>query len=99
MNKIEYDVENCSENYKQYIRQANYGDTVSRTTNENVVFIFENKKYIVKFNLEFSFDFENGFNYIDFSNIKCNRVAPPFLMNEFISYINRFFVTSDRLSR
>lgn len=96
---IDFDVETCSEKYKEYIRDAEYGDTVSRTTKENMIFIYENKKYTVRFNLEFSFDFENGFTYANFSDFKPSRITKPVLMDEFVKYIKVNFVSTDRLSR
>jgi len=96
--QIMFDVETCSEKYKEYIRCAKYGDTISRTTKESMIFIYNNKKYVVRFILEFSFDFENGFHYANFSDFKSNRITAPNLMDEFISYIKEHFVTSDRLS-
>lgn len=99
MTNLCFEVETCSERYKKYIRSAEYGDTVSETTNENMIFLFDNKKYTIKFTLEFSFDFENGFNYTNFSDFKSSRNAKSDILNEFIKHIKNNFVTSDRLSR
>ena len=96
--EIVYDVETCSEKYKQCIRKKKYGDTIEKVTKESVIFIYENKKYTVKFILEFSFDFDNGFHYTNFSDFKCSRIVNENLMNEFQRYIRRNFVTSERLS-
>ena len=99
MTSLCVEVETCSERYKKYIRSAEYGDTVSETTNENMIFLFDNKKYTIKFTLDFSFDFENGFNYTNFSDFKSSRNAKSDILNEFIKHIKNNFVTSDRLSR
>ena len=96
--QIVFDVETCSEKFKEHIRGAKYGDIISRTTNENMIFIYNNKKYIVRFILEFSFDFENGFHYAKFSDFKSNRITGPNLMNEFMNYIRDDFMTAERLS-
>lgn len=98
MSNLDFDIETCSEKYKKYIRGTKYGDTVSKTTKENIIFLIDNKKYIVKFTLEFSFDYENGFNYTNFSDFKINRITKTELMNEFIKYIKNNFVNSERLS-
>ena len=98
MSKIVFDVETCSEKYKEHIRGANYSDTITRTTKESMVFSYKDKKYTVKFSLEFSFDFENGFYYTTFSDFKSTRITPPDLMDEFTKYIKTHFVTTDRLS-
>jgi len=95
---IIYDVETCSEEYKSFIREIAYGDTISETTQEMMIFIYNKKKYVVKFGLEFSFDFENGFHYTNFSDFKCNRKIEENVMNEFISCIKKTFITIDRLS-
>jgi len=96
--EIMYDVETCSENYKKYIRSAKYGDTISKTTKENMIFIYNEKKYIIRFCLEFSFDFENSFNYTYFSDFKCNRKIEENVMNKFISCVKKEFISTDRLS-
>ena len=59
---MDYDVATCSELYKEYIRSLNYGDSISRTTDEYMVFMYKEKKFIVKFKLDFSFDFEDSFH-------------------------------------
>lgn len=94
----DFDVETCSEKYKEYIRGAEYGDTITQTTKENMIFIYDNKKCTIKFTLEFSFDFENGFTYTSFSDFKSSRKIKPELMSEFENYVKCHFVTSDRLS-
>lgn len=96
--QISFEVETCSEKYKEYIRAAKYGDTISRTTKENMMFICNNKKYTIRFELEFSFDFENGFYYTNFSDFKSSRITDHKLMTEFTNYIMSHFVTTDRLS-
>lgn len=98
MADLDYAVETCSERYKEYIREAKYGDTVSKTTKENMIFLFDNKKYIVRFTLEFTFDFENGFTDTNFSDFKSSRITNPSLMYEFIKCIQKSFVTTNRLS-
>lgn len=98
MSEIDFDVETCSEKYKQHIRCINYGDSISKTTKESMLFIYKDKKYTVKFTLEFSFDYENGFHYTTFSDFKSSRITPPDLMDEFVKYIKTHFVTTDRLS-
>ena len=98
MSEIDFDVETCSEKYKEHIREAKYGDTVYNITNEKMIFIHKDKKYIVTFVLEFDFDFENGFNYTSFSDFKSSRKINNKLMSEFEDYIKNHFVTSDRLS-
>ena len=98
MADLDYAVENCSERYKEYIRVSKYGDTVSKTTKENMIFLFDKKKYIVKFTLEYTFDFENGFTHTKFYDFKSNRTTNPSLMYEFIKCIQKNFVNTDRLS-
>ncbi len=98
MSNIVYDVEDCSENYKKFIRCAKYGDTIEKTTKENIVFICNDKKYTIKFILKYAFDFENGFIFTEFSDFKSSRKTESELMDEFISHIKSGFVTSDRLS-
>ena len=70
MSKIIFDVETCSEKYKEHIRGANYSDTITRTTKESMVFSYKDKKYTVKFSLEFSFDFENRVAIIFLANLR-----------------------------
>lgn len=96
--EIIYDVETCSENYKKYIRSISYGDTISKMTKENMIFNYNKQKYTVKFELDFSFDFENGFHYADFSSFTCSRRIDNKVMDEFVKYIKQHFVTTDRLS-
>lgn len=96
--EIDFDVETCSENYKKNIRSANYGDYVNKTTEESMIFIYEGKKYTIKFTLEYSFDFDNAFTHTHFSDFKSSRITPPNLMDEFIKYVKWSFVTCDRLS-
>jgi len=98
MSDLDYAVENCSETYKEYIRVSKYGDTVSKTTKENMIFLFDKKKYIVRFTLEYTFDFENGFTHTKFSDFKSNRTTNPSLMYEFIKCIQKNFVNTDHLS-
>jgi hypothetical protein len=98
MDGIDYDVETCSEVYKQYIRSAKYGDIVSNTTKENIIFIYKEKKFILKFTLDFSFDFNNGFNHTNFYDFSYNRKVNDDEKKEFERYVNHNFVTEDRLS-
>jgi hypothetical protein len=98
MSEIIYDVETCSEKYKEHIRKAKYGDKVEKTTKENMIFIYNDKKYTVKFVLKFAFDFEDGFFFTDFFDFKSSRKIEPDLMNEFINHIKMKFITLDRLS-
>jgi len=98
MSEFVYDVETCSENYKDHIRTAKYGAIVEKTTKESMIFIYNNKKYTIKFVLKYAFDFDNGFYYTDFSEFKSSRKVEPDLMNDFIDCIKKGFVTSDRLS-
>lgn len=95
---MEYDVETCSEVYKEYIRSIEYGESISRVTDENMIFIYKEKKFIVKFKLDFSFDFENSFHYARFSDFTYNRKVNDDEKNEFEKYIKENFVTLDRLS-
>lgn len=98
MSVFEFDVETCSEKYKEHIRCINYGDSISTTTKESMIFIHKDKKYTIKFSLEFAFDYENGFCYTNFSDFTSSRKIMPELMAEFVNYIKGHFVTSDRLS-
>lgn len=98
MSEIMYDVETCSEKYKEHIRGAKYGDRVEKTTKENMIFIYNDKKYTVRFVLKFSFDFEDGFSFTEFSDFKSSRKTEPEVMDEFISCIKSNFISLDRLS-
>lgn len=98
MKEPSFDVETCSEEYKEYIRDAKYGDMVEETSNEYMIFIYKNKKHVVKFNLEFAFDFENGFYHCNFSNFSCETKLNNNVMETFQNYIKNNFVTEDRLS-
>lgn len=98
MTEYDYDVETCSEVYKEYIRVANYGDTVSKITDEYMVFIYKEKKITVNFKLDFWYDFDDGFGRTEFSNFKCNSNINDDLKKEFENCIKSSFVTSDRLS-
>jgi hypothetical protein len=98
MKEPSFDVETCSEEYKEYIRGAKYGDIVEQISNEYMIFIYRNKKHIVKFNLDFSYDFENGFNHTYFSNFSCSVNINNNLMETFQNCIKNNFVTEDRLS-
>lgn len=93
-----FDLETCSEKYKEHIRSIEYGDSVEATTKEHVIFIYKDKKIIVTFTLKFSFDFINGFNYTDFSYFESSRKVSNYVMKEFEKYIRSEFVNSDRLS-
>lgn len=98
---IEFDVETCSEVYKEYIRDSKYGDTTQGNTSEKMIFIYKNKTYIMEFRLDFSFDFENGFNYTYFSDFVCKPKTKQItdkVFSEFENYIRNHFVTTDRLS-
>jgi len=96
--EIEFEVETCSDKYKTHIRKAKYGDVINKTTKESVVFIYGLKKYIVKFTLEYSYDFQNGFNRTRFYDFKYSRSVNAAMINEFHNYINDKFITHDRLS-
>lgn len=98
MSEFIYDVETCSEKYKEHIRGAKYGAKVEKTTKENMIFIHGGKKYTVRFVLKFAFDFEDGFFYTEFSDFKSSRKVEPNLMDEFIYHIKTKFITLDRLS-
>jgi hypothetical protein len=101
MNKEEniiFDVETCSEKYKQHIRGKKYGDIITATTKENIIFIYDEKKYIIKFKLEFSYDFENEFNYTHFSDFTSNRKLKDTIKNVFETHIREKFITYDRMS-
>jgi hypothetical protein len=98
MSKIVYDVETCSEKYKEHIRCAKYGAKVEKTTKENTIFIYNDKKYTVKFVLKFAYDFEDGFFFTEFSDFKSSKKIGPDLMDEFINHIKTNFITLDRLS-
>lgn len=98
MDNIIFDVETSSEKYKEYIRGKKYGDRIEKITKESMIFIYNNKKYIVKFNLDFSYDFENEFNYTRFSDFKINRKIDQNIMDEFEKYIINNFITYDRMS-
>ena len=98
MSEIMYDVETCSEKYKEYIRGAKYGTKVEKITKENMIFIYKDKKYTVKFVLKFAFDFEDGFLFTEFSDFKSSRKTEPKLMDEFIDCVKTKFITLDRLS-
>lgn len=97
--KIDFYIDSCSEKYKEHIRGRRYGDIIEKTTAESVTFIVENdKKYTVKFFLSFSFDFENGFHCVNYSEFKFNRKIDNDLKDILIKYIKNNFVDSDRLS-
>ena len=96
--EIIFDVETCSEVYKHHIRESKYGDITESTTDEYMIFIYKNKTYKIKFKLQFSFDFENGFNYTYFSNFKSNIRIKDNVMEEFQKHIKETFVTLNRLS-
>jgi hypothetical protein len=98
MSEIIYDVETCSEKYKEHIRVAKYGTKVEKTTKENTIFIHNDKKYTVKFVLKFAYDFEDGFFFTEFSDFKSSKKIEPNLMDEFINHIKTKFITLDRLS-
>lgn len=98
MDNIDYDVETCSEKYKELIRDGSYGDIIEGNTKEKMIFIYNKKKYIIKFDVDFSYDFENGFNHTYFSNFTCNRVIEYNIQKTFENYIIKNFVTNDRLS-
>ncbi len=95
---MDYDVETCSEVYKEHIRSIKYGDSISNVTDENMIFIYKEKKFIVKFKLDFSFDFENGFHYTKFSDFTYNRKVNDDEKKEFEECIRTSFVSEDRLS-
>jgi hypothetical protein len=94
----DFDVETCTEKYKQHIRCKKYGDIIEAKTEENMIFIYSNKTYIIKFKLEFLYDFENGFNYTRFSDFKSNRKLKDNIKNVFENHIINNFVTEDRMS-
>jgi hypothetical protein len=98
MSEILYNVEISSEKYKQYIRRAKYGTKVEKITKENIIFIHNDKKYIIRFILKFAYDFEDGFLFTEFSDFKSSTKIEPYLMDEFINYIKTKFITLDRLS-
>ena len=98
MSEIVYDVETSSEKYKEYIRGAKYGTKVEKTTKENTIFIHNDKKYTVRFILKFSYDFEDGFLFTEFSDFKSSKKTESDLMDEFINHIKTKFITFDRLS-
>jgi hypothetical protein len=99
MSEIVYDIETYSEKYKEHIRGAKYGTKVQKTTKENIIFIHNDKKYTVRFVLNFAYDFEDGFFFTEFSDFKSNRKTETDLMDEFILHIKTKFITLDRLSR
>lgn len=99
MSEIVYNVETCSEKYKEHIRGAKYGTKVEKTTKENTIFIHNDKKYTIRFVLKFAYDFEDEFLFTEFSDFKSSRKIEPDLMDEFIVHIKTKFITLDRLSR
>lgn len=95
---VDFDVETCTEVYKEYIRNAKYGDVVAAITRENMTFIVNNKKIKIYFNLDFSFEFEEGFYHAYFTNFEPDTWIKPHLRRDMENYIRRTFVTTDRLS-
>ncbi len=95
---VEFDVETCTEIYKTIIRDAKYGDLIGDITRENMTFIINNKKIKMYFYLDFSFDFDNGFNHTYFTNFETNCWVKPSVKKEMEKYIRQTFVTEDRLS-
>ena len=95
---IEFDVETCSEVYKESIRCGAYGDTIEDYTRENMIFIYKDKKYKMYFDLQFSFNFEDGFIHTYFTNFELNEWIKPSVKKEMEKYIRQNFVTEDRLS-
>ncbi len=94
----DFDVETCTEVYKEVIRDAKYGDLVGDITRENMTFIVNGKKIKMYFYLDFSFDFDNGFNHTYFTNFETDTWVKPSLRKEMERYIRTTFVTEDRLS-
>ena len=94
----DFDVETCTEVYKEVIRDAKYGDLVGDITRENMTFIVNDKKIKMYFYLDFSFDFDNGFNHTYFTNFETDTWVKPSLRKEMERYIRTTFVTEDRLS-
>lgn len=95
---VEFDVETCTEVYKEVIRDAKYGDLVGDVTRENMTFIVNKKKIKMYFYLDFSFDFEEGFYHTYFTNFELDTWVKPSLRKEMERYIRNNFVTEDRLS-
>jgi hypothetical protein len=100
MSEICFDVDTCSEVYKEYIRDSVYGETTHGKTLENMIFIYRNKKYVMEFRLEFLFDFDNGFHYTYFTDFNCrpNRLKSN-VKTIFENHIRNNFVSTDRLSQ
>lgn len=98
MSVIDFEVGDYSEKYKEYIRGLDYGDTIIKTTNEYVKFIYNKKEYTIKFKLEFSFDFDCGFHYSNFFDFTISKRLRHEVWLEFEKYIKEYFVNSDRLS-
>lgn len=98
MSEIIYDVETASEVYKEYIRGAEYGDVVSKTTSEYMIFIYKEKRITVSFKLKFSYDFDDGFTNTKFSDFSYSSNLPDDEKKEFQACIENGFVTCDRLS-
>ena len=98
MSKIVYDIETCSEKYKEHIRGTKYGTKVEKTTKENIIFIHNDKKYTISFVFKFAYDCEDGFFFTKFSDFKSRQKIEHDLMDEFINHIKTKFITLDRLS-
>jgi len=105
------DVINYTENYKNKIRGAEYDETVRGNTKESMEFLFindknESRKVLVEFELDFSFSFEDGFDYAKFSNFVVHYYGnynedfeyPDDIEEELELYIREEFVNTDRLS-
>jgi hypothetical protein len=98
MSKSIYDIETCSEKYKEHIRGTKYGTKVEKTTKENIIFIYNDKKYTISFVFKFAYDCEDGFFFTKFSDFKSRQKIEHELMDEFINHIKTKFITLDRLS-
>lgn len=96
MHEIDYDDVDYSETYKKYIRGSEYDEVVTKTVNETAIFIKGNKKTTVTFTLQFSFSFENGFYYTNFSNFIIQNEEED--KQKYIDHIKDYYVNSDRLS-
>lgn len=78
-----------SSNFLKYIENIKPGEKViNKTTETYLITVPENdddsegKKYIVTFDFNFEFTYEEGFTKLEFSNLKCNiDVDPRFLVS------------------
>ena len=98
LDENKFEMQSQSMNYKKFINRAKYGDTVDRTTNEYVIFDYNDKNIKISFEFKFSYNFDDGFNYTQFTHKKTSRKIDSEIEDEMIYYIKKKYPDLHHLS-